>query len=263
MPIAFDFITLPGQPNALTLPNGINDFAVVIGSNETEKPTASTGFLYVEGNTYTFGVPPALNQTAATALNNLGSAVGTTAAGPWVFTNGRFQSLIVPGVAEPLPTGINDFGVIVGSGAQLVGAPPGPAWLYKNGHATTINVPGSLSTNPQAINDFGQVVGWYRSATSQVLAYEETRGAFSTLDLPASAVATGINNLGEIVGWQDPFPNGSGPQGFLYIDGRFTTVNVPGATATMITGVNDLGQIVGTYQLPPGLQFAFVATPRS
>jgi probable HAF family extracellular repeat protein len=41
-------------------------------------------------------------------------------------------------------------------------------------------------------------------------------------------------------------------EGFVDSGGRFTTINVPGATNTEVFGINDLGQIVGTTWGLPG-----------
>jgi probable HAF family extracellular repeat protein len=55
--------------------------------------------------------------------------------------------------------------------------------------------------------------------------------------------ASGINNLGQIVGVDNA---GTGPSAFLYTDGNYTKLNIPDANANSI---NDLGQIVGEYSL--------------
>jgi probable HAF family extracellular repeat protein len=73
---------------------------------------------------------------------------------------------------------------------------------------------------------------------------------FATLDVPgasyASTIPTGINSSGQIVGYfQDAAGN---DHGFLFDQGSYTTLDVPGGTGTWAIGINDSGQIVGSYR---------------
>jgi probable HAF family extracellular repeat protein len=54
--------------------------------------------------------------------------------------------------------------------------------------------------------------------------------------------ANGINNLGQIVGW-------NGNEGYLYSNGTYTAIQYPGAWLTVAYGINDNGVIVGSYQV--------------
>ena len=97
----------------------------------------------------------------------------------------------------------------------------------------------------RGINDKGQIVGF--SGTFPGFLY--SGGAYTTLTGPPGSIdtyATGINNRGEIVGFQ--FGNGPG-NGFLYSGGTYTTISVPGKNVgTGALGINDRGQIVGFYE---------------
>jgi probable HAF family extracellular repeat protein len=70
---------------------------------------------------------------------------------------------------------------------------------------------------------------------------------FVPIDVPGltNPEATGINNVGEVVG----YGTGTGNEqvGFLDNAGQFTTIFVPGSTGTVAYGLNDSGQIVGWY----------------
>ena len=48
--------------------------------------------------------------------------------------------------------------------------------------------------------------------------------------------------------------------GFLYSDGTYSTLDVPGSIATEAIGINDLGQIVGYYTDAAGNEHGFLAT---
>jgi probable HAF family extracellular repeat protein len=68
----------------------------------------------------------------------------------------------------------------------------------------------------------------------------------------------GINDSGQIVGW---YPDGAGREhGFLFDHGSYTTLDVPGSSATYAQGINASGQIVGYYVDATGTH-GFVATP--
>jgi hypothetical protein len=70
-------------------------------------------------------------------------------------------------------------------------------------------------------------------------------GAFST-------DVTGINNLGEIVGFytlaQNCNPNPCPTHGFKLVNGHFTAVNISKARSTGILGLNDAGDVVGFFE---------------
>jgi uncharacterized membrane protein len=111
------------------------------------------------------------------------------------------------------------------------------------------------------INDLGQIVGVYLDGTG-FHSFLDKRGVFTTIDPPGQvALATSINNLGQIAG-SFPFCDDTGCPGFLDTNGVFTTISVPGAIYTVPEGINDLGQIVGIYADSAGLPGAFLATPK-
>jgi probable HAF family extracellular repeat protein len=73
--------------------------------------------------------------------------------------------------------------------------------------------------------------------------------AFTTIDAPGASgegtVVVGINSKSQIVGY---FPDNTGAfHGFLYTNGSFIQINVPGAAFTEAYGINNKGQIVGAF----------------
>ena len=67
---------------------------------------------------------------------------------------------------------------------------------------------------------------------------------FTTVDdplAPGSTQASGINDMGQIVGTYFD------AHGFLYGGGSYTTIDDPLATQTVAQGINNAGQIVGYY----------------
>jgi probable HAF family extracellular repeat protein len=74
-----------------------------------------------------------------------------------------------------------------------------------------------------------------------------TTYTFSDVGDPnGNSVASGINDLGQIVGY---YSDSSGAtHGFLYSSGIYTTLNEPfGTSGTFAYGINDAGQVLGQY----------------
>jgi uncharacterized membrane protein len=66
--------------------------------------------------------------------------------------------------------------------------------------------------------------------------------------LAQDTFAEGINSTGEIVGyWQNTSGPSTSEGGFIYKNGVYTVINVPGSTSTQLRAINDLGQILGVY----------------
>jgi uncharacterized membrane protein len=89
-----------------------------------------------------------------------------------------------------------------------------------------------------------------RAQVSTSVRYEYAKIAY-----PGARLTTvnGLNNSNTIVG--SYFDSNDSVHGFVYRRGKFTAVNVAGATATEVLGINDYGDIVGVYQLPGPLNF--------
>lgn len=78
---------------------------------------------------------------------------------------------------------------------------------------------------------------------------------YAKIVYPGAILTTvnGLNNSNTIVG--SYFDSNDFVHGFVYRQGKFTAVNIAGATATEVLGINDYGDIVGVYQLPGPLNF--------
>jgi probable HAF family extracellular repeat protein len=214
-----------------------------------------------ESFTYTTISVPGATQTSASAINNVGQIVGNyrDSTGAWhgyVYTNGTFTNFFdVPGVNPPAPigiSGINDAGQIVGS----IGGPGGKGFLYSDGVFTDIYYPQGFSTSANGINNAGQILVGIDFVGSFVLSNGELTPIIVPGISPMLVQASGINNIGQVVG---SFGFSDDLQGFLQdTNGDVTTFRFPGAVETHPSGINDFGEIVGYYRGTGGPYHGFI-----
>lgn len=166
-----------------------------------------------------------------------------------------FQNLTIPAPANTTtsPTDLNDHGAIVGN----LGSGSGTSFhvsgfLFSSGTFTHFKFPGSADTFPHDINLHGAIVGSFdQTGVSGQRAFMVQAGVFHRVSIPgfpnAPAIATGINDLGDITGQF----NGNGSDfGFLLHSGKLTIISFPGARGgTFPTSINNSGVVVGTYHL--------------
>ena len=69
-----------------------------------------------------------------------------------------------------------------------------------------------------------------------------------------------INDRRQIVGYYSD--RGGREHGFLWNDGDFTTIDVPGAAATFVYGINNRGDMVGSYLDDAGAYRGFLRDRR-
>ena len=208
----------------------------------------------------TFDVPGSIpGNTLAGGINNAGQVTGvyadsaTNAGRSFVDTGGTFSTFIAPSGQNTSAFGINDAGQVVGAVFDQGSNPSG--FISAAGSFSALNVPFGSRTTPQGINDAGQIVGSYVTSIVQpgfpyqeiTLGFEDTGGAFSTIDVPNSTrtVAEGINGNGLVVGY---FTGSNSTLGFVDAGGSFSTIGVPGAYITEANGVNNAGTVVGFTQ---------------
>jgi hypothetical protein len=197
---------------------------------------------------------------AANGVNDSGEIVGyyivsgTTTDHGYLRSGGKFINIAVPfsGAAGESAFMINNSGEIVGTwedattqhGFQLSGA------TY-----TSFDYPSAVSTAAMSVNNPGEIVGAYTDLSGVTHGFTLSGGTYASYDPPGSTytVATGINDAGDIVGYYcltSECAAGNGwpsPQGFLLSGGTYTTITIPGATATWAADINNNGLIVGDY----------------
>jgi probable HAF family extracellular repeat protein len=161
-------------------------------------------------------------------------------------------------VIGPAPTGytgvfaqtLNDLDQVIGG---LIGGANGaqPVFSWQNGNFTLLPVlPGGATGGPggaeaAALSDLGVVVGTSGSTDGQ-RAVAWHNGAVTNLGVCpgyGNSGATGINNLGEVVGGCEQ----ANFEPFLLQNGQLTVLPTPatGPQSALAGGINDFGQIVG------------------
>jgi probable HAF family extracellular repeat protein len=157
-----------------------------------------------------------------------------------------------PAVRNSTPSGINDNGVVVGTGSTYPpsanGLPPN-YYAYANGQTTAI------PTVPVAINNGGLVLTTMQGgnpASSQSAIYNIASGATTILpSLPnaTQSVPVAINNSGQVVG-NSPISSASpvgGPEwhAFLVSSGKVADLGALGGANSYAMAINDSGHVVG------------------
>jgi uncharacterized membrane protein len=217
---------------------------------------------------------PGASFTVAAAINDPGAIAGQYAVPTapaerhgFILKDGVFTSFDPPGSVFTNILGINERGDIVGRYCtQLPCVAPGGGsyhgFLLHDGEFTTVDVPGALETDLFKVNSPGRIVGGFLTADHKEQISLLTNGNLTVLAPPGGQPVSldngGINERGDIVGtycdWALPcLITPVGTHGFLISGGAFTTIDVPGASATAAIGINARGDVVGSYSDAKGV----------
>jgi hypothetical protein len=240
------FTTIDAPGEAQTQLWGINNHREIVGA-DLDEPEGVGGpvhsFILNTGN---FDVGP-LDLSTAISVNQSGTIAGGyfngTVGEGYVGGPGNTRTISASS-GSTNATGIDDAGMIVGMTGN-----PEQAFVDVGGNISTINLPGSA--NWIAISANGTLAISYGSST-----VVGTLGNLQPVNLPAGAIVQGINDLGQLVGYD-------GNNGFLYSGGNAFQIAVPGAQRTIAEGINDSGEIVGTYVDASGNEHGFTTTAGS
>jgi uncharacterized membrane protein len=214
------FTIIDGPDAVLTWVAGINNAGQMVGIILFEDPIAQQfvrkGFIRSPAGGFTLldGHPGTLTRTLPNQINDQGQVVGTFFHEPhfvgprpigFLYHNGGYAGVAVPGANETWAYGINNTGDIVG--LSVVDSPPGQGggFLLSGGLFTTLNplTYGGLVLAATGINDAGDIVGGISDFTGSH-AFLLREGTLTRLPVSGGfggwAEARGINNCGHIVG---------------------------------------------------------------
>lgn len=255
----FTPLDFPGSQS--TIPQGINDHGVIIGTYTDNRVTR--GFVHQNGVSTELVLPvPFFESATAYGINNFGEIVGFYQPFGIAFLlrrDGTVTNLFDLAPFGINPHGLNDAGWIVGSEYQRTETDPGftlsPSGEY---HTFTVGNSGALDqTVAKDINNRNEYI-YYGDAADHAFLHRPIGPAGVTEEAIAvhmaigglATRAEGINDLGDVIGW---VIGGSRPRAFLRFADRTTEYfEYPGAYQTIPTGVNNLRQIVGYYRMNPG-----------
>jgi hypothetical protein len=247
-------IDYPNSGN-MTEATGINNLNQIVG--DYKDAFGFHGFVYESGFFMSVDYSPSALATFLDGINDNGEISGTYFVNPpavgfgFLYSNGTAMPLVVPGFTFLELGGINDTG-------QVVGTTGFSGIVYANGAISAVQHLGSsgfgAQTSFEGINSSGQIVGYYypnAPINNAPQGFLYSAGTFT--DFPVSYL-TGINDSGEIVG------SNVGGDSFVYQDGTFTSIHVPGGRNTRAQGINNAGDIVGEYDDSTGTH-GFLAVP--
>jgi probable HAF family extracellular repeat protein len=211
---------------------------------------------------------PAGSTTTPTALNDTGAIVGLLQSGTgastqhtaFLFSGGKFTHFRFPGSHATFAYDINNHGVIVGSFDTSFESGEF-SFMVHNGVFTKITLPGFPNTSSAAlgINGLGDIVGQLSGNGSANLGYLLHQGKLTIISFPGAAggtFPTGINDQGVVVGTYKVVKDGQ-PHGFMWQNGNFTNIEVPGPGATIPVKISNRGDVVGTFNDGVAHGFAF------
>ena len=153
---------------------------------------------------------------------------------------------------------VNDAGTV----AATYMASDGHTYMftYANGTYTVPDVGVSNFYQSVGIASNGMVVGTFSDGGTQIDAFTFLDDTLTALSFPGASDGTyGVagNNAGQVVGY---YFSGS-THGFLYQNGKYYDITVPGASSVVGLAINDNGTIAGNYNVPNSKQtLGFVAT---
>jgi hypothetical protein len=268
----FTTFQIPGFSG--TRPSGINRYGNVVGSvyvqtNDAPPDTTYTAFIrYADGAVKLFRAPgtSSTDSTQFQKRNALGATTGAASGiGGFVYYKGTWQPVTGPNGTGG-PSGINLYGTLVGSYLSTVTNGPVRGFKLKDGKYSVINFPQSSETEAVAISDTGVIIGNYGAADGFHHGFVLKNGVYTNFDNPFSVnppvpntrtQVEDINASGAIVGL---YFNGKAFVPFLYKDGVFKDVVVPGYQGTTVMGINGYGTITGSTSSSQGVEVGFIGT---
>lgn len=274
---AFQWDTAESAPHYVGFPigasaMGINYAGTVVGSR----------YLSADGHLTTLPALLATNGSNTLAdVNDAGVVVGGSTydssglshAALWDDT-GVHDLGALDGYSASMATALNLQGLTVGRSWDGLGLVPDRATIWENGNRTQLDpLQGYEFSAAHDINYYGQVVG----TSSRWASYYGNGGEFrflreeATLWQNGGAVgiavdgmntyATGINDLGQVVGYAYSYPYYGPSRAFVWHNGTMIWLDSVGAIGTEAYGINEVGWIVGRARGAGGNYYAVVWEP--
>ena len=262
---AYEELNLQFPGAQLTVPSGTNDKGEVVGIYY-DQAGQQIGFLYTAGSFVSINAGLG---TVPRDINNNSEIVGymvdeSFRSHGFIFRNGVLEMVDVPGNTQTTALGISDAGHI--TGFYVTDESPNAiiAFVMYGGIVTIVDVPGASFVNPGDVNANGEVVGVYAKPDGRYDGFRWRDGVSTTFTAPGSGEdlttqANSINNNGVIAGVRLNMAQES--SGFVYVDGHFSPVHVPGTPGESALSINSRDEILGESYVPDGKHHSFLAYP--
>ena len=251
--LVYTQVDATNDPNSQIQLFGVNDSGVAVG-DVTDLSGGVQGF--VAGPTFqdTFGISSG-GFVEAFAINNSGEIVGDSLDGLGdgiafsVALSDLTDATAISGVpANAFANGIDANGDIVGVLSNS------EQFEVVNGSFSAVDNPTGVVFN--ALSENGEVALIVVNGFENILATTTGAGGGPLENLPASFEGQGVNDAGQVVGFDNNSQNGF----FRDSDGTVYAVYVPGSFETFAEGINDNGEIVGYYLQANGNEYGFTTT---
>ena len=199
-----------------------------------------------------FNFPGATN-TQATAITPSGAIVGryNYADGVlhgFLLARSHFFSIDYPGAVFTEANWINPAGEIGGDYSDSAGTLHG--FVLRNGQFATIDYPGAATSSVYGISAAGERIGVWSNTQNVLEGYVEKDGHFTDVVFPgATATLPTMMAAGILMGG---YFNAAGTHGFEMVDGKYKTIDCPGATFTFLSGIDPEGNMVGGFGTSDG-----------
>jgi hypothetical protein len=186
--------------------------------------------------------------SSQTTGNANGMAVGIFSYGSgsqsFIYKDGVYSTLTVPGSTLVVPYDVNSLGQIVGGYIDNSSVTHG--FVDTAGVFTQVDYPAATGTIVTGTNTAGDLVGVFQDAIG-THGFIDKGGVFTQVDFPGgtNTQAAGINAADEVVGLY--IDASSVEHGFILNGGVYTQLDPPQSTSTIAFGVNDGGTISGSY----------------
>jgi probable HAF family extracellular repeat protein len=222
LPICSQLGAAPGCTTWI-YPYAVNDWGTIVGLAQVPSAEQNVAFIQWAGGGVSF--PFGLHTVSVlSGRSNKGTSIGYSGTGP--------NPVILPGFGTS---------ILMGAPVSLNGTTSKPIQFF---------VPtGQLNVN--GINKWGSIVG--AGEIGGDLAFNGfkrwSNGSILMLNYPGAArtVPTSINDDGAVVGYYTDAAGQS--HGFLYLKGKWATIDYPKATQTLLSGISNAGMIVGNATL--------------
>ena len=172
----------------------------------------------------------------------------------FTWQNGVVTQYDAPDANLTALSGINDHGIAGGSADSTESGPFIFTLDTATGKQTNFQPPAGYTFDPRGIDNAGVIIGLAKRGNSQQRIFRQSAANVRLLRQGYTPTATSLTGL--VVG---TYPHDGKTSAFILRDGKYTTIDVKGATLTGANFVTDDGDYGGDILTPRGQTFGFTS----